>query len=265
MSARNSRITLISCSPSQTGDNSIGPFQRTGASGWSRNSIEAIFMPSGPVGGTAPSAVSVKCWPFRPSIAGTQGPFRSTSRMPTLWPARAKASARFTVTMLLPTPPLPLITRILRLMRPMRVFTWSNWSTICSCTLASSRYFSCERTCFKSFSSAMCAVRWVVGLVCRMVRCVDIERRGLRCAVGPQIGAESVHQLLAQVADRPLFADVGANLLHPLGRFGIALQPFDFILGCVKGVERQLPIAETANPHHGPHHRFVPEGGQQVG
>src|SRR5574344_1449977 len=49
----------------------------------------------------------------RPSRLGTLGPCRSTSRMPTLKPRRARAAAVLTVTELLPTPPLPLMTKSL--------------------------------------------------------------------------------------------------------------------------------------------------------
>ena len=44
-----------------------------------------------------------------PSSRGTLGPWMSTSRMPTVKPRAASAVARFTVTELLPTPPLPLM------------------------------------------------------------------------------------------------------------------------------------------------------------
>ncbi len=42
-----------------------------------------------------------------PSIVGWLGPYTSASRMPTLAPSAASASARLTVVVLLPTPPLP--------------------------------------------------------------------------------------------------------------------------------------------------------------
>ena len=50
---------------------------------------------------------------FRPSRLGTLGPCMSASRMPTLKPRWARAAAVLTVTELLPTPPLPLMTKIL--------------------------------------------------------------------------------------------------------------------------------------------------------
>src|SRR6267143_1655738 len=45
-----------------------------------------------------------------PSIIGTFGPYTSASSKPTLWPSFDKARARFTATVVLPTPPLPLAT-----------------------------------------------------------------------------------------------------------------------------------------------------------
>ena len=46
-------------------------------------------------------------WPSSPSISGTFGPVMSASSRPTAAPSRASATARFTATVLLPTPPLP--------------------------------------------------------------------------------------------------------------------------------------------------------------
>ena len=47
-----------------------------------------------------------------PSIVGIDGPNTSASRSPTFAPWRASASARFTATVDLPTPPLPAATAI---------------------------------------------------------------------------------------------------------------------------------------------------------
>src|SRR5229473_1027760 len=55
------------------------------------------------------SAVASGCC-VAPSIIGTFGPYTSASSKPTLLPSFAKASARFTATVVLPTPPLPLAT-----------------------------------------------------------------------------------------------------------------------------------------------------------
>src|SRR5450759_528790 len=46
-------------------------------------------------------------WPSTPSIIGMLGPVISASRRPTLAPDLASATARLTLTVLLPTPPLP--------------------------------------------------------------------------------------------------------------------------------------------------------------
>src|SRR6266478_7582808 len=43
-------------------------------------------------------------------MIGTFGPYTSASSNPTLWPSFANANARFTATVVLPTPPLPLAT-----------------------------------------------------------------------------------------------------------------------------------------------------------
>src|SRR6266404_6135492 len=43
-------------------------------------------------------------------MIGTFGPYTSASIKPTLWPSFTNASARFTATVVLPTPPLPLAT-----------------------------------------------------------------------------------------------------------------------------------------------------------
>src|SRR6266404_1299456 len=45
-----------------------------------------------------------------PSMIGTLGPYTSASSKPTLWPSFTNASARFTATVVFPTPPFPLAT-----------------------------------------------------------------------------------------------------------------------------------------------------------
>src|SRR5271170_4696483 len=47
---------------------------------------------------------------FVPSITGTFGPYTSASSKPTVAPSFFSAMARFTATVVLPTPPLPLAT-----------------------------------------------------------------------------------------------------------------------------------------------------------
>ena len=64
-------------------------------------------------GTSLPSSLSTLTNPWEPSRCGTLGPCKSTSRMPTLKPCAASVAARFTVTELLPTPPLPLMTKSL--------------------------------------------------------------------------------------------------------------------------------------------------------
>src|SRR5437867_5677710 len=153
ISARNSRITFISITPSQTGLRSMGPFQRSGEAAWRKKSIEPTLMPRGPTGGMAPAGVMASVWPCIPSMRGTQGPLRSTSSTPTLCPRRASASPRFTVVMLFPTPPFPLMTTSLCLMPAMRSWTCRVCSAICWTTFASSVYWSLLRIAFKSFSA----------------------------------------------------------------------------------------------------------------
>ena len=63
------------------------------------------------------SLPSTRCASMRslmPSRRGTENPQMSASSTPTVRPWRARATARFTVTELLPTPPLPLATAMIR-------------------------------------------------------------------------------------------------------------------------------------------------------
>lgn len=92
-----------------------GPRHMTGVS-WlgNKKSIETTLIPNGPSAGKAPSGPAFNVLPFMPSMRGTHGPWISASRISILpEPILAKAMARFTVTIVLPTPPLPLITAIL--------------------------------------------------------------------------------------------------------------------------------------------------------
>src|SRR5881296_1767433 len=57
-----------------------------------------------------PDVLTFSFWPSAPTIFGILGPWISMSQMPTWCPFRAKLTARFVVTVLLPTPPLLLIT-----------------------------------------------------------------------------------------------------------------------------------------------------------
>src|SRR5260370_12152590 len=88
---------------------SIGPRQIMGLSPGFRRPMEIILSPCDCTGMMCLSAVAPGC-SVAPSIIGTFGPYTSASSKPTLLPSFAKASARFTATVVLPTPPLPLAT-----------------------------------------------------------------------------------------------------------------------------------------------------------
>src|SRR5260370_11507669 len=88
---------------------SIGPRQIMGLSPGFRRPMEIILSPCDCTGMMCLSAVAPGC-SVAPSIIGTFGPYTSASSKPTLLPRFAKASARFTATVVLPTPPLPLAT-----------------------------------------------------------------------------------------------------------------------------------------------------------
>ena len=87
---------------------SIGPRQITGVSSVTKNPIEMTFTPWASRGRIMPS--NPTGWPDTPIIRGTLNPQTSASSTPTRCPSAASAHARFTVTLDLPTPPLPLAT-----------------------------------------------------------------------------------------------------------------------------------------------------------
>src|SRR5436309_14325594 len=70
-----------------------------------------------------PVALIFSFCPSPPTILGMLGPWMSMSAMPTSLPRSARLTARFVVTVLLPTPPLLLMTRILWRMTDIRLFT----------------------------------------------------------------------------------------------------------------------------------------------
>ena len=73
-------------------------------------------------GRSLPSTRSASMRSVMPSRRGTEKPQMSASSTPTVRPWRARATARLTVTELLPTPPLPLaMARIARRRRDLRV------------------------------------------------------------------------------------------------------------------------------------------------
>ncbi len=96
-----------------------GPRQMTGTSGSGRKNPSDITRRFGPplTGAIQPSPATGRALP-RPSMRGTLGPCTSTSSRPTLRPVRASPTARFTATVLLPTPPLPLNTTSFAPTRP---------------------------------------------------------------------------------------------------------------------------------------------------
>src|SRR2546422_1083668 len=70
-----------------------------------------------------PVALIFSFCPSPPTILGMLGPWMSMSATPTSLPRSARLTARFVVTVLLPTPPLLLMTRILLRMTDIRLFT----------------------------------------------------------------------------------------------------------------------------------------------
>ena len=73
------------------------------------------LMPPGVTAGSMPSSVPVARW-WMPKAVGMEGPVMSASSTATFLPRRAMATAREAVTVLLPTPPLPLTTAMTCLM-----------------------------------------------------------------------------------------------------------------------------------------------------
>ena len=122
ISDRNCWITLIFSGPRQiTGASSLG----------SKKPMDTTLIPSGPVTGKSiPPGPPISLCSFKSNIFGTHGPWISASRTPTLfvYPCIANAIAKFTVTVLFPTPPLPLIIAILCLI----LFILS--LSLCSCS-----------------------------------------------------------------------------------------------------------------------------------
>ncbi len=84
---------------------SIGPRQITGVSSGTKWPIEITFTPCASRGRIM--SLNPTGLPSAPSIRGTLNPHTSASSTPTERPDFARAAARFTVTLDLPTPPLP--------------------------------------------------------------------------------------------------------------------------------------------------------------
>ena len=72
------------------------------------------LTPPAVTAGSMPASVPVAFW-WMPKAVGMEGPVMSASRTATLRPFLAMAAAREAVTVLLPTPPLPLTTAMTRL------------------------------------------------------------------------------------------------------------------------------------------------------
>src|SRR3954453_17486176 len=83
-----------------------GPRHTMGWPSGTKNWMEIAFTPWRSRGTILPDSLA-RGWPSSPSIIGMLGPVMSASSRPTDAPARARATARFTDTVLLPTPPLP--------------------------------------------------------------------------------------------------------------------------------------------------------------
>ena len=88
-----------------------GPRQTIGWPSGTKNWIEMTLTPWRSIGSILFASVAFG-WPVTPSIMGMFGPVMSASRSPTAAPAWARATARLTLTVLLPTPPLPDATEV---------------------------------------------------------------------------------------------------------------------------------------------------------
>ncbi len=71
--------------------------------------MEISFSPCASTGRICRSLSACGCSSV-PSMSGTLGPYTSASSKPTAAPMRLSARARFTATVVFPTPPLPLAT-----------------------------------------------------------------------------------------------------------------------------------------------------------
>jgi len=85
----------------------IGPRQMTASSRPCRRNPTDITLSPPTRAGTMASSSTLSVSSRSRSIPGTLGPWMSMSRRPTRLPASPRATARFTATVLLPTPPFP--------------------------------------------------------------------------------------------------------------------------------------------------------------
>jgi len=88
----------------------IGPLQMRACSGFAKYPMDIHFTPyfsSGMMVSFSPSMMASGISASVAVIFGTDGPYTSASASPTLYPSRARATARLTATVDLPTPPFP--------------------------------------------------------------------------------------------------------------------------------------------------------------
>ena len=88
----------------------IGPRHMSACSGRAKYPMDIHFTPYFSIGMMTSFSPSWMASGIKPSVAvilGTDGPYTSASARPTLYPRRARATARFTDTVDFPTPPFP--------------------------------------------------------------------------------------------------------------------------------------------------------------
>ena len=96
-----------------------GPRQITGSVSFADSRLRDIsLIPPAEIAGSIPASEPVALW-WTPKAVGIEGPVISASRTATFLPRLAIATAREAVTVLLPTPPLPLTTAMTRLILDM--------------------------------------------------------------------------------------------------------------------------------------------------
>ena len=111
-----------------------GPRHMTGASfSGRRNAMDMILRDGGTVTGTSCLwSLTVSCSSSTPNILGMLGPVISMSMIPVWYPFMDSAAARLEDTVLLPTPPFPLMTMMTCLM-----FLRVSWSLVSSWMVSS--------------------------------------------------------------------------------------------------------------------------------
>src|SRR5712692_1166790 len=126
-----------------------------------------------------PPALIFSFCPSPPTILGMLGPWMSMSTTPTSLPSSARLTARFVVTVLLPTPPLLLMTRTLWRMTAIRLFTsqrlWpslSFWQVSFSSHRAQAHIYvqGCDAACWMTGNSPGMWMLSPLDLVDRMLQ-----------------------------------------------------------------------------------------------